>query len=62
MRPAFPPYYVLPRGPARSEFSLWIYRPVKKPRNPACSVRVQINDPWLEGRYLFAAPSHIPRP
>jgi hypothetical protein len=41
------------KGPVRGEFSLGIYRPVFTFRNPRCTVRVQINDPWLEGRIIF---------
>jgi hypothetical protein len=41
------------KGPARADFSLRIYRPEYKRGNPSCSIRIQINDPWLEGRFLF---------
>lgn len=40
-------------GPLRAEFGLRIYRPVYKHNNPSCTVRIQINDPWLEGRVVF---------
>ena len=40
-------------GPVRAELRLSIYRPEYHRRNPNCSIRVQINDPWMEGRWIF---------
>ncbi|MFW6274621.1 MAG: hypothetical protein ACOC2P_02170 [Spirochaetota bacterium] len=47
------PYPGKQLGPLRGEFGLSIYRPVYRHNNPQCGVRVQINDPWLEGRVAF---------
>lgn len=41
------------KGPVRADFSLRIYRPEVKRGNPSSTIRIQINDPWLEGRFLF---------
>ena len=41
------------KGPVRAELLLRIYRPVYQQRNPSTLVRIQINDPWLEGRLVF---------
>jgi hypothetical protein len=41
------------KGPVRAAFALGIYRPEYGRGNASCSVRVYINDPWLEGRFLY---------
>ena len=41
------------KGPVRADFSLRIYQPEVKRGNPSSTIRIQINDPWLEGRFLF---------
>ena len=41
------------QGPVRADLALRIYRPDYKPRNPSSSVRIQINDPWMEGRLIY---------
>ena len=41
------------KGPVRAELALGIYRPVFSYRNRNCSVRIQINDPWMEGRLII---------
>lgn len=41
------------KGPVRADLKLHIYRPEYHLRNPRCSLRIQINDPWMEGRWTF---------
>ena len=41
------------KGPVRADLKLNIYRPEYHRRNPRCSLRIQINDPWMEGRWVL---------
>ncbi|MFO7731675.1 MAG: hypothetical protein R6V86_13040 [Spirochaetia bacterium] len=41
------------KGPVRADLRLSLYRPEYHRRNPRSSLRIQINDPWMEGRWVF---------
>ncbi len=41
------------KGPVRADLRLSIYRPEYHHRNPNCNIRIHINDPWMEGRWVF---------